>query len=349
MAFPAPPSHRLAWDIDGTILLFRRSNNLGGDLVTAHADAVAAMNSSMATGLRMNINLSPTANIWEEPSDSTGDQWFVFLFPEPMRIDGIFFSYIQHFGAFSQSYDGRMALVDFSEDTTNGIDGEWTTLANDMSIFPTDNVPATIMGTGVRTQDGVLVTDSGSVPEAFPTSELYRHTYPVHGDGIRPVVARHVKGLRFWPRMASGTGSLNRVNFQVHLYGRPDTTASNNFVRAWSPTLDQPMVPGWLAWEDHMISSSADKEFRVKNLSESLQANDITISAQDEYLYPVPSPKDQILFSLDGGDTWLAEVVIGALAPEAVSSMVQIRRTTPANALLGSWSPVITFDVGSWT
>lgn len=344
MPFPIPPGHRLAWDLDGTQVFFRRANDLGGDFMTPHPDALHAMNSSVLGGLLVPGSTGGGPTVWDKITETrtSSQQWFVFLFPEPMRIDGIFSLMVEVVSAGSVFRDPMPATVQFSTDTTNGIDGTWQELTSFSAVPSTADPVETVSLSHIDT--GETLNQIG-----FPPSALYRHTQTVHGDGIEATNARRVRGLRFFPALPGGLGTFIYATVLVHLYGRPDVNATNDFLRAWSPTQDASMVPGWLAWDDAVPSSSADKVFRIKNLSDSLTAYDITISAQDESGYPAPYPKDQLLFSVDAGATWLDAVTIGALGPETVSGSVLIRRTTPSNSLLGSWSPIITFDVGSWS
>lgn len=265
------------------------------------------------------------------------------LFPEPLRLDGIFWAAVNH--NYPPSGNGRSTSADIytSPNTTNGTDGDWTLLGTfDGLLQGVANSPYTLPATRVIT--GAEVTT-----DFFATREFYRHTRAVHGNGIEPTLARQVRGIRVAPNIPPASYGIEYTAMILHLYGTPDTQASGDFLVPWSPTLSRRLAPGWLVWDDDVPSTSEDKSFRLKNLSTAKTANDIVLTAEEEKFFESPSAADQILFSLDSGATWTNTVTITALSALTVSPEILIRRDTPANAPLGSWSPVLKFDVGSWT
>jgi hypothetical protein len=187
-----------------------------------------------------------------------------------------------------------------------------------------------------------------------PGNDSYRRLKAEDGRGILSVggaSARQVTAMRLWFYATSDISSTVNVadcTLQLHLYGEPDTTAGSTRVAIWKDVTDESITPGWFDWGDVPLSSSADKQFRVKNLSPALTANLVTIQPVAPPQTGTPSSDGQILLSLDGS-AWTPSVEFAAISPGQTSPIVFIRRTTPANALLSNWSPRLDVAVGSWT
>ncbi len=114
----------------------------------------------------------------------------------------------------------------------------------------------------------------------------------------------------------------------------------------WNPSTDERVGPAHFDWGDAPRSSSADKTFRIKNLSGTLTANDVSVSL-NALTDTTPSVPGQHLISYDGGP-FQAQVDIGDLGPGAISDVLTLRRVTPDNAVLSLWSFRIFAAADSW-
>ena len=372
MPYPAPLGHRLGYDRDGTVVLIRERAELGGSWREMNPEAVRAMNSTVLGGARaksirvstpgsgLPINTDPTipwstsATHGGEDVRSVPNQWGM-LFPELMQLSGIYYTAV--FGAYNQFSTGAHLTVgsslQVSSDTTNLIDGTWRTIPTVLR-----SVVASIYGTLANgflapfsRQDSIdVLTGEVVAPIASALSPFgyYRKHFSDSGEGQQTLSLRNIKGIKFTDSGFSRDDDAGEFKIHTHLYGAPETATQARILALWSATQDAQMVPGTLSWGDHPQSSSADRAFRIKNISSGNSATAIEIRTEDEFGYGNPLPSQQFLFSLDGL-TWSATVVIGSLSPGALSPVIRARRNTPATALVGPWSPRITFEVGSWT
>lgn len=165
---------------------------------------------------------------------------------------------------------------------------------------------------------------------------------PQYREQIRSSTALGIRSIRF-------TGNVNNspFNMAVHLYGEISPAQNPNRLVLWHPTLDQRVTPSFFDWGDVPRSSSADKTFRVKNLSATLSANSIRV-AQDVLTDTTPSVPGQHTLSTDG-TTFLAQVNVGTLAPGAISAITTLRRVTPSNAVLSLWAHRVFAEANSWS
>jgi hypothetical protein len=122
----------------------------------------------------------------------------------------------------------------------------------------------------------------------------------------------------------------------VHLYGEPAPGENPNRLALWHPTLDQRVTPAYFDWGNVPRSSSADRLFRVKNVSSTLTASSVRV-AMEALTDTTPSVPGQHSISSDG-TTFLAQVNIGSLSPGAISGPLTLRRVIPSNAVLSLWS-----------
>ncbi len=366
MPFPTPLGHRLGYDRDGTVVLYRDRSKLGGGWHEMPQLAKEAMNSTVGGGVRISATSASPDHVNTDPGipweynyrSNVGDQMLYrnqmgFLFPELTELTGIYLTWV---AAEAQSSFGFSAFevvdVDIyvSEDTTNLSDGAWSKLPGSYNSVPVNysnnggNYPPAYFS--AQPVVDVVTGSAVSGYAAIIPTEFYRKRLSIGGEGQQVASARRIRGIRLEDRYKNWvSGPLFLL--VAHLYGTPETSSQGEFLSAWSPTLDKQLDPGHLSWGDHPRSSSADKTFRVRNSSSVKTAMDVLVSVEDAYGYGSPFPSQQLLLSLDG-DTWAETVTIGALSPGSVSPIINVRRNTPVNAPLGSWSPRIVFDVGSW-
>lgn len=144
-----------------------------------------------------------------------------------------------------------------------------------------------------------------------------------------------------------GASSLPTVR-AFHVYGSPASSATPDRLQLWHPTTNARVDPDYFDWGDVPRSSSADRSFRVKNMSGTLTANDIEVYI--EALTPgSPSVNGMHTLSTNGGSTFLTSATIDELSPGEISDVLILRRVIPTDAQVGVWSSRIGADVGSWT
>ncbi len=361
MPFAMPPGLRIPYDTDGTIGLIHPSVSLGGGLLDIHSNALKAMNDTYGGGLVVPSTLWADAD--GRPVNAVSDQdaynypFLALIFPVPTRLRGIFLSTSRNFiGTFyddvgepnSSIYATDYNRVEVSSDSSNGIDGTWELLGN----FIRGLVPFT----GVMNGKGVITgSDTAVSPNSRSPKDVYRLLWSDSGVGIETLsgsVTRNVQAVRVYPLKTDSLGTSNNFPsgaFHLHLYGEPDTEAFGmDYLQAWRSDADMRLGGGTLSWGDVPVGSSADKSFRIKNQSDSHSANSVLISVEDLLYYPSPSLASQFVLSLDGV-VWTSTLNIASIGPSTVSSEIFIRRVTPLNSPLTTWSPKIRFDTGSWS
>ena len=229
------------------------------------------------------------------------------VFSLPMNLTALFVSSGQ-----SDYYYWRVAT---SKDTTNGLDGVWS------------------MHLG-----------------AAKASELVSPFYRV-GSSLMTLLANStssdVRGLRISPVTSAGIPAGTPVVKAFHVYGTPSSLATKDRLALWHPTLDVKTPPEWFDWGNVPRSSSADKQFRIKNLSTNRSAN--TIDVYIESLTPgVPSMAGMHTLSNNGGATFLTSLTLTRLAPGETSGLITLRRVVPGSAQVSVWSARIAADVNQW-
>ncbi len=212
---------------------------------------------------------------------------------------------------FSTSAASPTWSLETSVDTTTGIDGTWIThqtLVNSLK----DVKP------NYRIISQLLMTIPGTP-------------------------SQNVRGVRL--SASSAASSSIRA---LHIYADVSTLATTDRLAFWHPTLDEELEPNYFDWGNVPRGSSADKSFRIKNVSSDLTANDVTIYM--EALTPgVPSVAGMHTISENGGATFLSSVTLTELLPGDLSSVLIVRRTVPLNAQVSVWSARIAADVANWT
>lgn len=339
MPYPTPPGPRIAYDIDGTVGLIQRISTR--EMFDIHPRALRAMNAA-------NEGLSALDTSGVELTDTVaGDANITLLFPEPLRLYGM----LRASTGFSPASTTPIGLpqVQVSKDSTNGIDGSWETIGS----FVSNLGDASTLGlwvTGIRALDGLSQGRSLSVQQFYrmPREDGRILGWETLSGGAE---TRNVRALRISrvqaDRPPAGVGTYGSA-VVLHLYGEPDSGASDERLALWRPATNLPLAAGGLDWGDTPLGSSDDRAFRVKNLSAEATARDISLSVMQGYPNGSPSTAGFMLLSNDGGETWEPSVTIDSLSPGATSSLIQIRRVVPTNATLGSFSPRLIAQAGGW-
>jgi hypothetical protein len=198
--------------------------------------------------------------------------------------------------------------VQTSVDTTNGVDGTWTA------------------------QAALVTTDKPTPPK------------PSYRTAIQTVAWNGIRAIK----LTRSTGGLDDMIFDAfHLYGVRTAGENPDRLVMWHPTLDQRLGGADLDWGNAPRSSSADKTFRVKNLSATKTATTITLSLS-ALTETTPTVVGQHLLSADG-TAFASTASIASLAPGAISNVLTVRRNTPNNASLSLWSLRIKAAATTWS
>jgi hypothetical protein len=199
--------------------------------------------------------------------------------------------------------------IQTSVNTTNGVDGTWTGQGNWV------NSSATV---------GQMRTD------------------------IQTVNFLGVKAISFGGFPSGGWWSHGAM----HVYGTIAAGQTPDRLRFWHPTLDEALDDNtsadgaWLDFGDATRSTTADKTFRIKNNSSTLTANGINLTTA---ALTDASPTLPAQFTYSDGGAFSTSLSVGNLAPNTLSAVITIRRTTPSNAALSLWTARVTADPTSWS
>lgn len=198
--------------------------------------------------------------------------------------------------------------VQTSTNTTNGVNGTWVTRV------ASSPVSASQWGTS-------------------PTN--YRSPKKVAAFGIRAV--RLV--------MSAAVPASGWILNSLHLYGVPSAGANPDRLEVWHPTLDERVSPTYFDWGKSPRGSSADRTFRVKNLSPSRRASAIMVYC-DALTDTYPSVAYQHYVAM--GSVFANSLTIASLEPGRISPVITLRRITPSDATMGVWSPRLRVVNGGW-
>lgn len=166
---------------------------------------------------------------------------------------------------------------------------------------------------------------------------------PTWRNSITPLSASGIKAIRFrynWNTTSSGRQIEWRA---VHLYGSVVTGQNPNRLRAWHPTLDQEVGAAYFDFGDAAQGTVQTKQFRLRNDSASLTANNISLS-QDN----TNGGGMALTFSTDG-TTFTAPLTVGTIAPSTNSSVLYVRRTVGPAEAIQLRASLIKAIAASWT
>lgn len=339
MPYPAPPGPRIAYDLDGTVGMFRSKD---GNIYDVHPNAMIGANSERSVG-------ASVGNHWDFSNTSNTGLWVAFMFPVAIRLLGVYARFDRNDMGMYGYADTAGVAVETSVDSTNGEDGTWVALPSipkkyqiptgDYSTVPHAQVTRMVGGGTVDLRSAVVVNDY------YRRSEAEGGPMAVNGTGTR-----QVRAIRFSQATTFGLSYEQlEVYLHAHLYGFPDTAADPDRLAFWQTSTDEQTGATWFDWGDVPQESSADKTFRIKNLSPDKTAHSIVIDALPGGATTSPAPDGFLLFSTDAGVTWAATQEIATLSPLAVTGEIKVRRTVPFVAQLSNWAPRLVAEAGSWS
>lgn len=155
----------------------------------------------------------------------------------------------------------------------------------------------------------------------------------------------NVRGVKLY-HLDYATGGHTVYMYMMHLYGDIPSGEVPDRLELWHPTLNQQLAANDLNWGDIPRGSSDDFTFRVKNVSTTQTANNITVSL--DALAGSTAMEAQHSLS-DDGSTFGATVIITSLAPDTISSLLTVRRITPSDASIGFYATRLVASAASWT
>jgi hypothetical protein len=171
--------------------------------------------------------------------------------------------------------------------------------------------------------------------------------------GVKPqyrenIVAQSVTGVRAIRIKSTHTGGPGwEPTLAMHVYGAPASGENTDRLEFWDPSSNVRVAPSYFDWGNVMRSSSADKTFRVKNLSGTQTANNVVVSVE-ALTDGSPSVPAQFLVSTDGTNFY-SSVTITSISPGAASGVLTVRKTTPSNAQLSLWTVRMNAVATTWT
>jgi hypothetical protein len=210
--YPVVPGPRMPYSIDGSVLY---SSN--GIAVVEYSSVVR-----------------------EATNDEAGEPTAAFTFSGvyPDAVFGVVFPQLRDLTGFFLACSLSCGPVEYSTNTTTGIDGTWNVLRN--------TVP--VLGTFPYYRSSVSVTPVAKIKAIrFRTSNASTGT------------STSVYTLHLYGSIVSGQAPASRIAF-------------------WHPTIDQALPGSWLDWGDVARATSGTKTFRLRNLSSTQTANNVQLS-----------------------------------------------------------------------
>lgn len=280
-------------------------------------DVDGAVAHTISGGVRTELMPSELAILNSEGTDVLGPttdvEQYLMAFPDLRDISGLYLGFVQ-----ADPADWIDVTVEGSSDTYTGLDGTWST------VYDTN-----------RVSDGSSVGWWGhTAPGDY--RRYIRAISPVTGlRALRVVVTPQTPGTTAWSLQA------------MHVYGAISAGQNPHRLEIGDPVLDQRVAPGHFDWGNVPLGSSADKTFRVRNLSPYKRAEGVVVSVE-ALTDADPSAAAQHLLSY-GGSAYAATVTIPAIAPGARSGLVTLRRITPSTAATGPWALRVRGLPTSWT
>jgi hypothetical protein len=271
-----------------------------------HLDGSVVKIIDLSVGVVKNLTASEMLELNDEDlvsiSVDAAASLLVVFFPELRDVSAIF---ALETGTVSLGVIGLrpISALQGSADSTNGLDGTW--------------VDATL---------------PNGYPEVTSDFDGWRK-------GIKAITGlAGIKAIRFnLPQVVSGTPKLNIL----HLYGHKTAGQTPDdliFLDAQNADAEF-AIP--LDFADRPAGTSAIRQIKVKNVSATLTANNITLESID--------PVDDIRLADSEDGPWLTSKTITSLAPNTATAVIFVKCETDAPPTpLGPMRAPIKTSVGAW-
>ena len=239
--------------------------------------------------------------------------FLVFIFPQLRDIS----TYIYIGTGYTSGTNSRRGRLQTSTNTTNGVDGTWTTVQDPFSS----------------------ALEWGQYGGPGPI-------HPYDRTGFATVSAMNgIKAIRFESAQYSYGDSIGIG--ALHLFGNISSGQTPDRIELWHPTLNQKVSGEHFDFGDVTRSETKDITFRVKNISSTQTANNIVVSISN-LTDLSPTAIGNYTLSLNGG-SFASSQNISSLSAGSISSVLTLRLTNPSNAALSLWTGTVRALATSWT
>lgn len=310
-SYPDAPGRRMAWDADGTIAWYAKTANVTADWQNLPAQNITEYSSADKQDLNTEY---PTFNdiIAANGPGSDTHGWIAMIFPEPRDIYGVYFY---------ATGPGNVVYGETSSNTTNGIDGSWTTYR---ATWPTSGSYFTSWtqewsgALGYRVQ--ILEPDS-----TVATAQRSFRIIWTCGYGLTtPTV--HMKEWHIYGEIAAGytTDRLLYIDNSTGLeYATP------------------------IDWGDTPRGTTYDEDWYIKNNSSTLTANNTNVTIGGLY---GGSDSWHTLSTGVGFSTGLGPIsTIGPSSRWPASNPLTVRLAVPSTGSFSAHAARIVMDTSSWS
>ncbi len=169
-SYPDNPSRRMAWDDDGSVVLFAEGNDgplTQGTGPTDYSYAIAS------TVLKEKLN-DEDLGTEELAHEARQSSHFAILFPEKREVDGLYFATN---GIATEQW------TDYSDDQTNGLDGTWNSFSvggagSEPSDGYRDNIVSKALSNIIAVRAFIGRSQSSSGNNSFKTLHFYGSVTP---------------------------------------------------------------------------------------------------------------------------------------------------------------------------
>ena len=357
-SYPPPPGPRIAYDLDGTVGFIRQTaSSTGRNVLSLTPVGLTALNSDVSSGMLVRSEDWGGMSEWTDAAPAQ----LALLFPKKLRLRGAMFGMVAFGSTGSRSEGDGSPLLRLmgSQDTTNGLDGTWTTIITERAGM--ERYRVTEISSGYKPKgfvDGVVGTTGVSqTPSYFfgirnlMTGERARYSDAVSGYGwigTAGAATRDLSGVRLELfGNAAGSSPVGSYLMNLHLYGEPDTSADEDRIEFISTSGGDPDF----SYGDIYPGQIITKTFKVRNRSSVRTASGIELyaveSSPSALQLGTPSLASALAFSTNG-TSWSSTLTVSSLGPGADSATLYMRLTVPSG-VLGPRGPRLMAEVGAWS
>lgn len=290
------PGTRFALDQDGSVMKWRNFTT---------SSAWTDVSGSLVETQK--VTTANYAAVGSNPATANHHQ-VAIAFPEARSINGIY----AHLGFNVATVTPQNLTWEYSTDTTDGTDGNWSTF--------------TVTFNALASHD-----------------EVGDSSKPYYRSDVATVSLSNVKGIRVRWNGNNGSTWDYRI-YVLHIYGSRPITGVDRLA-FWNPSTDNALTAAYLDFGDIAQGTSVTRQFRIKNISGSLTANSISIAVSD--LLPEYG-SGGIEVSSDNV-TYASSINIGNLASGVISSVLYVRRTVPGAETTTQRHARLLANAASWT
>ena len=311
-SYPNSPEKKFAYDEDGSIMW--KINSVPASWPAVEASTITLAGSTNLTDI--NDTAPQTTTFWNQGTND-GAMAVCIYFPEQRTIEGLYWYQTKNI---RNSFPHSIAEIEYSSDTTNGIDGTWT---NGLATLSDSN------GDVIGVYSGISVSNS------------YRSQ-------INAVNWSNVRAIRWF---SAGGGDLLPpaiILSNFHVYGTiPLTQSPDRLIAIDNDTgLEYDMNQDW---GDVPRGVTLDKEIKLRNNSSTLDASNITITFED--INPAPGGTSNTWHTIKeaGGAFGASLSYTGSILAGADSNLITVRLTIADDEDISLQEARMQINVATWT